>query len=67
MLISNPSRDLRDLLGHDTNKLIQSCCYDDITPPCIVFQSMRGVVMETPLRDDMLMLLRQTVTKSNAA
>jgi hypothetical protein len=67
MLIQNPSRDLRDLLGSDTNKLMQASCEDDIASPCVVYQCMRGIVMETTLRDDVLMLLRQSVNKSNAA
>lgn len=67
ILSANPSRDLRELLGPDTNRLIQSSCCDTLTPPCVVFGSVRGFVMESSLRFDLLSQLKSTLHGSNAA
>jgi hypothetical protein len=67
MLTANPSRDLRELLGPDTNQLIHASCCATITPPCIVFGSIRGFVMESSLRFYFLNQLKSTLHGSNAA
>lgn len=67
LLEQNASRDLRDLLGTDTNKFIQSSCQHEIVSPCVVLRSVKGFVMETSLREDLRVLLKLTIDRSNAA
>lgn len=68
VLNQNSSKDLRDLLGFDTTRLMQSACSGDLTPTCIAFESARGYAMpEADLRDELLANLRECVEMSGAA
>jgi hypothetical protein len=67
ILKSNPSKDLRDLLGSDTRRLMLAACKDDLTPPAIVFSSVRGFALDGPARSLLLMLLHQCLSQSHAA
>ena len=68
VLTQNSSKDLRDLLGCDTTRLMQSACSGDLTPTCIAFESARGYVIEvTELREELLTSLRECVEMSGAA
>jgi len=67
VLSQNSSKDLRDLLGYDTSRLMLSACNTDLTPTCIAFESTRGYVMDNSLRSDILSSLRDCVEMSGAA
>ncbi len=61
------SKDLRDLLGPDSIKLMQSACQPSITPPQIAFNAVAGFVMNQKLRCEIGDCLNNIVHKSNAA
>jgi len=42
VLTQNSSKDLRDLLGYDTTRIMHAACRTDLTPTCIAFESTRG-------------------------
>mmetsp|Transcript_20961 Transcript_20961/g.35363 ORF Transcript_20961/g.35363 Transcript_20961/m.35363 type:complete len:321 (-) Transcript_20961:3719-4681(-) len=67
MLKSNPSKDLRELLGSDTKRLMHAACQSDITPPTIVFNSVRAFALDSAARARLLDLLSQCLSQSNAA
>lgn len=67
ILLTNPSRDIRELMGSDTNRLIQATCENDITQPPIVFESIRGFAMDITLRHQVLSHLKDALHGSNAA
>ena len=67
ILRNNSSKDLRDLLGYDTTRLMDSACLSDLCPTSIAFQSVRGFPMEKTLREDILLHLQNCVERSGAA
>jgi len=67
ILSQNSSKDLRDLLGPDTTRLMHFACKSDLVPTCIAFEATKGFTMESALRDDLLGGLRECVESSGAA
>lgn len=67
MLEHNASKDLRELLGNDTSRLMHAACQDEIVPPHIAFHAVRGFPIEFEIRSDICVSLRTCVEKSNAA
>ena len=67
MLANNPSRDLRELLGVDTDRLLNAACDDDVTSPCVTFQAISGFSLDSDLRDDLIQQMRCCIENSNAA
>ena len=67
ILKSNPSKDLRELLGSDTKRLMHAVCECDITPPAVVFNSVKGFALDSAARARLLTLLTQCLAQSNAA
>jgi hypothetical protein len=67
ILKSNPSKDLRELLGSDTKRLMHAACKDDITPPPIVFSSVKGFALDSNARASLLDLLHQCLSQASAA
>ena len=66
VLTSNPSADIRQLLGSDSTKLLNSACSDDVVDASIVFESIKSFVCSKELRDDILFHLKYCVEKSGA-
>jgi len=68
ILEEDSSKDLRDLLGADTTRLMRAACGPaEVTPPCIAFDAVQGVAMSATLRADILSRLRSCVSSSGAA
>ena len=67
VLRNNFSKDLRDLLGSETNRLLHASCRHDVTSPCISFSAVRGLVLDRDLRAEILLYLKHCVNKSGAA
>jgi hypothetical protein len=67
VLSQNSSKDLRDLLGSDTKRLMHAACSTDLTPNCIAFESLMGYVMDKSVREDVLAVLKNCVEVSGAA
>ena len=67
VLTQNSSKDLRDLLGYDTTRIMHAACSTDLTPTCIAFESTRGYVMDSSLRTEIVSILRNCVETSGAA
>ena len=67
ILKSNPSKDIRELLGSDTKRLMHAICKDDITAPTIVFNSVKGFALDASARLLLLDLLNQCLLQSKAA
>jgi hypothetical protein len=67
ILASNPSKDVRELLGADTNRLVLAGCRDDVAPPCVVFKATRGFYMERDQRSALTEHLKVALLRSNAA
>lgn len=67
ILRTNPSKDLRELLGADTKRLMHAACEHDLTPAPIVFSSVRGFALDSTARLQLLSLLRQCLSQSGAA
>lgn len=66
ILKSNPSKDLRDLLGTDTKRLMHASCTDELAYPPIVFNSVKGFALDGNARAMLLGMLRQCLNQSNA-
>ena len=64
---SNPSSDIRQLLGPDTTRLMHAACDDELAPTSVVFESIDSVIMPDKLRDDIVEYLKFCVEKSSAA
>ena len=67
VLRNNFSKDLRDLLGSETNRLLHASCRYDVTSPSISFSAVRGLVLDRELRAEILLYLKHCVNKSGAA
>ncbi|CAE7473976.1 apg-13, partial [Symbiodinium microadriaticum] len=67
ILKANPSRDIRELMGSDTSRLIDATCKANVTPPYIVFSSLRGFSLDTGLRYQLLHQLKCSLRGANAA
>jgi hypothetical protein len=61
------SKDLRDLLGLDTTRLMNAACHADLTPISISFEAAKGFVMDKDLRDEISLQLKNCVINSGAA
>lgn len=67
ILEDDSSKDLRDLLGADSTRLMRAACGPELTPPYIAFESLRGVIMSVAQRTDVLTRLKACVKSSGAA
>lgn len=67
VLERNASKDLRELLGNDTTRLMHAACKEEIVPPHISFHAVKGFPLEQDMRRDILASLFACVNKSNAA
>ncbi len=67
ILEEDSARDLRDLLGPDTTRLLHHACRTEIVPPCIAFHAVQGFAMDSALRKDVLTRLELCVRSSGAA
>jgi len=63
----NAAKDIRELLGHDSIKLMHESCKDAVTPLCIAFAAVAGLVCAPDLREDVAAHLRRCVGRSGAA
>lgn len=66
VLENNSSKDIRDLLGPETNRLFQAACMTDIITPCIAFQCVKSYCLSKELRDEINAILRLCVDNSGA-
>ena len=67
ILAEDSAKDLRDLLGSDTTRLMHNACRAELVPPCIAFHAVQGFVMDAALRKDVLARLDSCVRSSGAA
>ena len=67
MLENDHSKDLRDLLGSDTARLMHAVCKEEITPYCVAFNAVQGFAMEASEREKVNSLMRVCVNSSGAA
>ena len=67
VLRMNAAKDIRDLLGYDSMKLMHESCRNDITPSCIAFSAVNGFVCAIDLRDEVTAHLKQCIESSGAA
>jgi hypothetical protein len=67
ILDHNSSKDLRDLLGSDTTRLLRASCVEEITPYCIAFNAVQGFALEEETRGKLRIYLDECVTSSGAA
>jgi vacuolar fusion protein MON1 len=67
ILENNSSRDLRDLLGPETTRILHASCKNDMTSPYISFQCMRSFPMLSDLRKDINQALLECVDRSGSA
>lgn len=67
VLRMNAAKDIRDLLGYDSMKLMHESCKNDITPSCIAFNAVNGFVCATDLRDEITGHLKKCIDISGAA
>lgn len=66
VLKSNSSKDIRDLLGPETNQLLHAACRTDIVSPSIAFQAVKIVNMNGDLRSDIQTILKSCVEISGS-
>jgi hypothetical protein len=66
VLRSHPSKDLRELLGTDTFRLMHAACSDNLVPPQVAFRAIRGCPIDIELRCELLALLRACTRNSEA-
>lgn len=66
VLKNNFSKDLRDLLGSETNRLLHASCRHDITSPTIAYSALHSMLMPYELRMDISNSLKQVVHQSGA-
>jgi hypothetical protein len=67
MLRNNSSKDIRDLLGPETDRLLKITCNDDITHPSVAFHAVKSMYLSMNVRQDMNALLNNCVLQSGAA
>lgn len=64
---SNQSKDIRDLLGPETTRLLHSSCSTDCTSPYIAFQCVQAFSMPFEFRNDINQLTKKCVESSGSA
>lgn len=67
VLENNAATDLRSLLGSDANRIMTSCCPEDLTPISIALDTVPMVYAEKGMREDVHAVLKHCVEKSKAA
>jgi hypothetical protein len=67
ILDHNSSKDLRDLLGSDTTRLLRASCAEEITSYCIAFNAVQGFALEEATRSEIRTYLDECVSSSGAA
>ena len=67
VLKNNSSKDLRDLLGSDSKRLMDAACQYEITPTGIAFEAVEIYSINKALRDEIIMYLKNCVNNSGAA
>ena len=67
VLERNASKDLRELLGTDSSRLMHAACRDEIVSPHIAFNAVRGFPIESNYRRTIHSILRNCVEFSDAA
>ena len=67
ILDHNSSKDLRDLLGSDSTRLLHAACKDNVTPYCIAFNAVQGFTVEEAVRKEVQRYLEDCVSSSGAA
>lgn len=67
VLRSNSSKDIRDLLGPETEYILRASCSSDITPYHIAFHGVKSCCIAHDLRSSINSYLRTCVAKSNSA
>jgi hypothetical protein len=67
ILKNNPSADLRQLLGTDTTRIMNSVCENDITPNFIAFNAVKSFTCQKELRDEISFQFKYCVEISGAA
>lgn len=66
VLYLNSAKDIRDLLGYDTTKLMYQSCKLDITPPCVAFNAVNGFICAADLRNELTAHLKDCIASSGA-
>ncbi len=66
ILAANSSKDLRDLLGNDTTRLMHAACPTNLTPNSIAFESVCGFPLDRSVRESVLVNLQACVNASGA-
>lgn len=67
ILENNSSKDIRDLLGPETTRLLHATCPSDITSPYIAFQCVKSFAMANDFRNDLNQYIKRCVENSNSA
>ena len=67
VLQNNASKDLRDLLGPDTTRLMKVTCKSNVTPENIAFDAIKALPLEIDLRGEVVSYMKSCVENSNAA
>lgn len=67
VLNHNASKDLRELLGSETTRMMHAACCSEIVPPHIAFHALRGFPLVLEFRRELHGLLRTCVETSSAA
>lgn len=67
VLENNPSTDIRQLLGSDSDQILGSSCQGALAPACVAFHSIATAYCDKPLRDDIAAHLKICVEHSGAA
>jgi hypothetical protein len=67
VLENNPSTDIRQLLGSDSDQILSSSCQGSLTPISIAFHAIATTYCDKSLRDDISIHLKTCVDKSGAA
>ena len=67
VLQNNASKDLRDLLGPDTTRLMKATCTSNVTPENIAFDAIKSLPMGADLRNEIIAYMKLCVEDSNAA
>jgi hypothetical protein len=66
VLALNSAKDIRDLLGYDTTKLMYQSCSADITPFSIAFNAVNGFLCAKDLRNELTTHLKNCISSSGA-
>ena len=67
VLKNNSSKDIRDLLGPETNQILQQACAPNLVPEFIAFQSLKTMSIPKELRQMLQYHLRSCVEDSGSA